>query len=343
MSSSKELKIKVRGKQPSEKLMALIHEVVDAGLKFTSMVNKLWEQGAEEGFSREEIADIVRPIARKKGLNKDQVYYLTHKPELQQKSKKQYADLKEKTRNIPISTAAEAEAEVTTEPEQQPQPEPEVKPELSMEQKKDALWEDLKDYAGVKKAATTEIIQPQPEPEPEPKPEPVAQAKAGFKVVSVEECSRWDIEKYDAPLLRQWILKMLKEQDDLDLNFRVQQLGHFTSMIHEMLVADKGLLKIVVDKIAKEVKIQESKSGKRNLDNMNGLQHIAHQIIMNKQMGPIVNKAVGGSGAKKSNEHYITWIGLDSPYEVAVYALEAIKSKSKSKTKTKATSGGSTK
>jgi hypothetical protein len=83
-------------KQPSEKLMSLINELVDAGAKFTSIFNQVWEQGAEEGFSREEIAAIVRPIARQKGLNKDQVYYLTQKPQMLEKSKKQFQELKEK-------------------------------------------------------------------------------------------------------------------------------------------------------------------------------------------------------------------------------------------------------
>lgn len=87
-------------KQPSKKLLALINEFVDTGIKFTEMVNQIWEQGSKEGFSKQEIADIIRPIARQKGLNKDQVYYLTHKPEMLEKSKMQYIELKD--RNIPI-------------------------------------------------------------------------------------------------------------------------------------------------------------------------------------------------------------------------------------------------
>lgn len=88
----------VEKKKPSKKLVSLIHEAVDTGIKLIDIVDKIWKQGAEEGFSREEIAEIVRPIARERGLNKDQVYYLTHKPEILEKSKSQYEELK--NRNI---------------------------------------------------------------------------------------------------------------------------------------------------------------------------------------------------------------------------------------------------
>lgn len=93
----------IEKKKPSKELISLINEGLDTGIKFIDLVDKIWKKGAEEGFSREEIAEIVRPIARKKGLNKDQVYYLTHKPELLEKSKSQYEELK--TRNIPTNTA----------------------------------------------------------------------------------------------------------------------------------------------------------------------------------------------------------------------------------------------
>lgn len=91
-------------REPSEKLISLINEAVDTGVKLTSMIDEIWEQGAKEGFSREEIAEIVRPIARQRGLNKDQVYYLRHKPERQEQSRIQYQELtaitEAETRNI---------------------------------------------------------------------------------------------------------------------------------------------------------------------------------------------------------------------------------------------------
>ena len=93
--------IKKRGKQPSDKLISLINDAIDKGNELHSIINQVWEQGAEEGFSKEEIRDIVRPMAKQKGLNKDQVYYLTHKPEMLEKSKNQYRELIDNNRNIP--------------------------------------------------------------------------------------------------------------------------------------------------------------------------------------------------------------------------------------------------
>jgi hypothetical protein len=91
-------------REPSEELLSLINELVDTGAKFTNIIDKVWQQGEKEGFTKEEIADIVRPIARQRGLNKDQVYYLTHKPERQENSKRQYEELKQQqlkeSRNI---------------------------------------------------------------------------------------------------------------------------------------------------------------------------------------------------------------------------------------------------
>src|SRR6188474_690484 len=92
----------IEKKKPSKKLISLIHQAVDTGIKLRDIVDKIWKEGTEEGFSREEIAEIVRPIARQKGLNKDPVYYLTHKPEILEKSKLQYEELK--NRNITSST-----------------------------------------------------------------------------------------------------------------------------------------------------------------------------------------------------------------------------------------------
>jgi hypothetical protein len=93
--------ITIRGKHPSEKLVSLIKDTLIKGKQLNDIINQVWEQGAEEGFSKEEIReDIVRPIARQMGLNKDQVYYLVHRPEMLEKSRQQYLDLK--SRNIPI-------------------------------------------------------------------------------------------------------------------------------------------------------------------------------------------------------------------------------------------------
>jgi hypothetical protein len=94
-NTNTDTKIEIHGKKPSEKLISLIHDLVDTGLKLTSQFDLVWEQGTKEGFSREEIGEIVRPIARQKGLNKDQVYYLTHKPDMLEKAKRQYQNSKD--------------------------------------------------------------------------------------------------------------------------------------------------------------------------------------------------------------------------------------------------------
>jgi hypothetical protein len=88
-------------KQPSDKLLALINQALDTGIKMTELIKEVWRVGAEEGFTIRQIGNIVRPIARAKGLNKDQVYYLTHLPQLQEKSKEQYQELK--SGNIPTN------------------------------------------------------------------------------------------------------------------------------------------------------------------------------------------------------------------------------------------------
>jgi hypothetical protein len=98
----------------SQELLSLIEQVIETGMKFTELVDKIWQQGEKEGLSRQEIADIVRPIARRKGgLNKDQVYYLTHKRDIEEKARKQYEELKkqEEYRNIPSVLISEEENE----------------------------------------------------------------------------------------------------------------------------------------------------------------------------------------------------------------------------------------
>jgi ParB-like nuclease domain len=68
-------------KQPSEKLISLIRDAIDKGKEFLSLAEQVYRQGFEEGFSRQEIDEIIRPIARERGLTKHQIYYLTHREE----------------------------------------------------------------------------------------------------------------------------------------------------------------------------------------------------------------------------------------------------------------------
>jgi ParB-like nuclease domain len=72
-------KIKIRSKQPSERFLSSIRDMLGKGKDFLSSVDQVYKIGFEEGFTRQEIAEIVRPMAREMGLNKDQIYYLTHR------------------------------------------------------------------------------------------------------------------------------------------------------------------------------------------------------------------------------------------------------------------------
>jgi hypothetical protein len=80
LTGNKELqnKIKIRGKLVPEEIISMVHEAIDTINNFVSIVTRIYEKGADAGFSREEISQqIIRPIARQRGLNKDQVYYLS--------------------------------------------------------------------------------------------------------------------------------------------------------------------------------------------------------------------------------------------------------------------------
>jgi hypothetical protein len=68
-------------KQPSEKLLSLIRDAIDKGKEFLSIAEQVYKQGFDEGFARQEIDEIIRPIAKERGLTKHQIYYLTHRQE----------------------------------------------------------------------------------------------------------------------------------------------------------------------------------------------------------------------------------------------------------------------
>jgi hypothetical protein len=230
LSTETDTKIKIRGKQPSEKLLALIHEVVDTGLKLTNMINKVWEQGAEEGFSKEEIADIVRPIARQKGLNKNQVYYLTHKPELQEKSKRQYEELKEK-KSLNIQTVTEKE---------EPKPKPEVN-----------LHEDKNRIPSI------------PEPEPESQ-QPAAEEQAQKKLENFE--AEITIPVPDS-IIRHNEEREYEDSHLLIVKISVDPVSHHVELLEDILVDDSSgskpeKMKTLARKLARKYKSRAKRKAK---------------------------------------------------------------------------------
>lgn len=277
MSSDKKSQLKISGKQVPDELIKLTNEAFDDLGSFIAKINKIYEKGADIGFSREEISkQIIRPIARQRGFNKDRIYYLTHTPERKEQSKQRYQKLLEESRNI---TTSGTEIDTSAKPEPQPEPKPKPQEQGIESQKKERL----------------------------------------YRVVPVESCREYDIEKYDSPLLREWVKKLLKDvKDNEDYRRYVADLVPFVKMIHEMLLTDKKLLGIIVSKIAVEVQRQDSKNYRaKDDDKMTGLEKIASNIVLNKRLSPTVNKAFGGSGEQQSDEHYIVWIGLDSPNQTA--------------------------
>ncbi len=306
----------------------MVHEAIDTINNFVSIVTRIYEKGADAGFSREEISQqIIRPIARQRGLNKDQVYYLTHRPEIQEKSRRQYEELKEKqnqkTRNIPSPGPALQEALPA---EVQALPPASYVQEDSNNKGKDKGKEIVLPERNIP-SPSQQIATPETKPETktgiETKP---------FITVPVEECELYLIERYDAPLLREWIKKLrneVKEYSDLDIHN--QTLSRFVTMICEMCKTDKNLLNIIVSKIKEEVKRQESigykKPNVKYIDKKPGIEQIAYFVIDNKRMGPQLNKMIGGSGQRHSDEYYIIDIGINSPYATAVSSAKQWKAR----------------
>jgi hypothetical protein len=67
-------------KQPSDELLQLIKAAASSLTGFGVLWTSIKAKGKSEGFTEQELQDILRPLLKPQ-LNKDQIYYLFHKEE----------------------------------------------------------------------------------------------------------------------------------------------------------------------------------------------------------------------------------------------------------------------
>lgn len=103
---------------PSENLLGLLKEFGEKLNNARDLWDRIRLEGANEGFDERQLAEMVRPYLKERGLTQQQIWYLFHRDEQRQRSQDQYKrlttnisgtddknDLEESTSNvrIPIS------------------------------------------------------------------------------------------------------------------------------------------------------------------------------------------------------------------------------------------------
>jgi hypothetical protein len=258
----------------------MVHEAIDTINNFVSIVTRIYEKGADAGFSREEISQqIIRPIARQRGLNKDQVYYLTHRPEIQEKSKKQYEELKskEKSRNIPSPSVGPG-------PQKEQVPEkPTPIPSGELEDHKDKVLPELEPEATPR---TDKVPERSDDPETEIYSANADQNTSSqmSKALSLEQ----QVKQYKEKIKQ--LTEELKESDDIIQQF-LQLLYAFRKWSHAQL--GKNLREVAEEVMQKHPELRpkpkpKPKTSSRKADIERQKQQIVSELVDEQKRGKFV-------------------------------------------------------
>jgi len=79
--------------RPSEELLNLVKRFAENLNTARDLWDEIRSKGANEGFDEHQLAEMVRPFLKERGLSQQQIWYLFHRDEQRQRSRDQYKKL----------------------------------------------------------------------------------------------------------------------------------------------------------------------------------------------------------------------------------------------------------